>query len=181
MLEAGYSGLGEHIYESVFVLYPFPDRDPHGAGLLAAAFGLAPLAPRTRGQLSGDPLIGTRFEWTAVASLRPTLEWERFPRPGDLRAAPDDMARVRRVRYDLVIAREGDGIPGDIVYRRDGLDAARHRLDVPLAPDTRYFWTVRARFELDGRERLTEWASTHYVARDQFNAPSRFSFRFRTP
>jgi hypothetical protein len=46
----------------------------------------------------------------------------------------------------------------------------------------RFFWTVRARFELDGRERVTEWSATHWpAANDELSVPSRACFRFRTP
>ncbi len=180
-LEAGYRSLAEHIYDSVFRLYPFPEWSPHGAGVLAAAFGLAPLSPRTRGALPADDLIGSRFNWTEVDSLQPVLRWEAFPRAGDLKVAPDEMARVAGVRYDLVIARSENAAPGEIVYRRDGLAATDHRLETALEPGARYFWSVRARFVLDGRERVTEWSSVHYAAREGLTAPSPFSYRFRTP
>jgi hypothetical protein len=49
--------------------------------------------------------------------------------------------------------------PAGIVYRRDGLASPTHTLETALSPGTRYFWTVRARFELDGRERVTEWGT----------------------
>jgi hypothetical protein len=91
------------------------------------------------------------------------------------------MARVAKVSYDLVIAREQDLAPAEIVYRRAGLPVPEHRLESPLQPKTRYFWTVRARFELDGAPRVTGWGTTHYAARDTMTAPSRFSYRFRTP
>ncbi|HSN39638.1 MAG TPA: hypothetical protein VLT92_05535 [Burkholderiales bacterium] len=180
-LKTGYETLGEHIYESVFLLYPFPDRDPHGAGFLSAAFGLAPLYPPTRGQLTGDRLIGDTFEWFAVDSVRPTLRWQAFPRETDIAAAPEDMKRVRNVSYELVVARERNLVPAETVYRRSGLAKPEHTLATALASGARYFWTVRARFELDGRERVTEWSSTHFIAREKITAPSRFSYRFRTP
>jgi hypothetical protein len=66
------------------------------------------------------------------------------------------------------------------VYRRDGLLRPEHVLEEALAPNARYFWTVRARFELDGATRVTGWGSTHDVARDSMSSPSRFSYRFRT-
>lgn len=182
-LARGYSRLGAHIHDAVFDLYPFPDRDWHGAGgPLSVAFGLAPLSPPTRGALTGDDtFIGRRFEWYAADSVRPTLRWQAFPRDSDRAAAPAEMARVGNVRYDLLVAREANMAPAEIVYRRENLPSPEHALAVALQPDTRYFWTVRARFELDGRTRVTEWGSTHFVARETLTAPSRFSYRFRTP
>jgi hypothetical protein len=180
-LDAGYEALAAHIADSVFLLYPYPDQSAGSAGLLAAAFGLAPLEPRTRGTLTGDHVIGDRFEWTQVDSLQPRLRWQSFPRPSDLEAAPAAMARVAHVTYDLVIARAQDLAPAELVYRRSGLERPEHRLETPLAAGTRYFWTMRARFELDGAPRVTGWGSTHYIARDSMTSPSPFSYRFRTP
>jgi hypothetical protein len=91
------------------------------------------------------------------------------------------MARVRNVRYELVIAREHQLAPAEIVYRREALPRPEHTLETPLAPGTNYFWTVRARFELDGRERVTPWGSTHLAPRETWTVPSRYTYRFSTP
>lgn len=180
-LEQGYAILGGHIYDSIFLLYPFPDRGVHSAGMLVSAFGLLPLEPGLRGQLSGDQLIGQHFEWKAADGLRPTLRWQGFPRKTDIAVAPDEMGRVRNVRYDLVIAQEQNMAPAEIVYRRDGLAGTVHTVQVTLKPDTRYFWTVRARFELDGRERVTEWGTISNASPGKLAAPSTSSYRFKTP
>lgn len=180
-LQAGYESLGRHIHDSVFMLYPFPDRQPHLAGFLVSAFGLAPRYPGIRGQLSGDRLLGPHFEWTVVDSIRPVISWESFPRTSDVKAAPEDMARVSHVRYDLIIAEEKNLAAHAVVYRRDGLPEPRHLIETRLQADTRYFWTVRARFKLDGRDRVTEWGATHFMAGDRMTVPSQWSYRFRTP
>lgn len=180
-IETGYRVLGAQIFENTFMLYPFPDRDPHSAGFMGVAFGLAPLYPTTRGALTGDKIIGSHFEWTTVNGLRPTLRWQPFPRDVDVAKQPQEMGRISNVRYDLVVAEEFNMAPGPLVYRREGLPDTSHTLKVTLKKGTRYFWTVRARFELDGRERLTEWSSTHYIARQGMTAPSVYSFRFKTP
>jgi hypothetical protein len=181
-LEKGYRSLGTHIYDSIFELHPFPDRGAHSAGgMLSTAFGLAPIAPPTRGQLTADDFISRRFEWFEVDSMRPHLKWEAFPRASDIAATPESMSRAHNVRYDLVIAREENMAAAEIVYRKEGLLYPEHTPDLSLRPETRYFWTVRARFELDGRNRVTEWGSTHFVAREKITAPSRYSYRFRTP
>jgi hypothetical protein len=92
-----------------------------------------------------------------------------------------DMGRVKNVRYDLIIVRERNLAPAEVVYRREGLPEAHHALETSLSSGTHYFWTVRARFELDSRERVTEWGSTHYMARERYSAPSHLSYRFKTP
>ena len=180
-LATGYGQLGVDLYESMLQLYPFPDREFQGAGALAAAFGLAPLEPRVRGSISGEAEIRRRIEWPAVAGLRPMLRWQAFPRERDFAAAPGDMARVRNVTYDLAITRERHLAPEKEVYRRERLPRPEHRLEAPLDPAAYYFWSVRARFELDGRERVTEWSTTHWAAFGRTSAPSRWSYRFRTP
>jgi len=179
-LDAGYAALSAHIADSVFLLYPFPSQEAGSAGVLSAAFGLAPLDPPTRGTATSVPLA-EHFEWAGVASTQPLLRWEAFPRAADLKAAPAEMSRVANVTYDLVIARERNLAPAEIVYRRSGLPAPAHRLEAPLEPHAHYYWTVRARFDLEGRPRATGWGSTHYQARDSMTAPSSFSYRFRTP
>lgn len=181
-LDKGYRSLGTHIHENIFELYPLPDRERRSAGgALSSAFGLAPIFPPTRGALTGDRFIGARFEWFAVDGLRPRFKWESFPRPGDVAAAPEDMGRIRNVKYELMVAREENMAPGEIVYRQEGLPLPEHAINLSLGPDSRYFWTVRARFELDGRSRVTEWGSTHFAAREKITAPSQYSYRFRTP
>jgi hypothetical protein len=179
-LDAGYEALGAHIADGVYLLYPFPSQEAGWAGTLSAAFGLAPVDPPTRGTPTGGSLTEW-FEWPGVSSLQPVLRWQAFPREADFAAAPAEMRRLQNVTYDLVIARERNLAPAEIVYRRSGLPAPQHRLETPLEPRARYFWSVRARFELDGRPRVTGWGSTHYQARDSMTAPSDLSYRFRTP
>lgn len=180
-LETGYEALGTHIFDMSFRLYPYPERDPHRAGFMGISFGLAPLYPPTRGAMTGDELIGAYFEWTEIKGYRPTLSWQAFPREEDRAMAPEDMARVTNVRYDLVLAEESNMAPEKVVYRREGLTKTSHAIGITLKRKTRYFWTVRARFELDGKERLTEWSSTRYQSSPGLTAPSIYSYRFRTP
>lgn len=180
-LRRGYEVLAGEIYDAVFRLYPFPGRDFQGAGFLTAAFGLAPEYPRMRGSISGDAAMKRRFEWPAVESLRPTLRWQAFPRAADLAKAPEEMGRVRAVTYDLVIAREEGLAVGQEVYRRERLPTPAHTLEESLQPGAYYFWSVRARFDLDGREWVTEWATTSWFAFGKLATPSAWSYRFRTP
>lgn len=180
-LQNGYAALGAQIYDSEFLLYPFPDRGMHATGWLAAAFGLAPLAPRVSGQLSGSDGLTRALEWRTVDSTQPTLRWQAFPRPSDRAAAPAEMARVANVRYDLVIAEERALAPARIVYRGENLVEPQLRLSSPLRANGYYFWSVRARFTLDGRERVTEWGALRAPGNVQMATPSPWSYRFHTP
>jgi hypothetical protein len=180
-LRHGYEVLATEIYDAVFRLYPFPGRDFQGAGFLTAAFGLAPESPKMRGSISGEGALKRRFEWPEVESLRPTLRWQAFPRAADFAKAPEEMGRVRAVSYDLVVAREEGLAAGQEVYRRERLARPAHTLEEPLEPHAYYFWSVRARFELDGREWVTEWSTTNWFAFGKLATPSSWSYRFRTP
>lgn len=182
-LRVGYQTLGAHIYDSVFLLYPFPDRKtPQSAGFMANAFGLPPLYPRLSGPAAEeDVFFLPPSHWKTVDSLQPTFRWQSFPRPIDIKAAPDEMERVRNVRYDLIIAQEHNLGPADAVYRREGLPDPMHTIETSLKPATRYFWTVRARFELDGRERVTEWSTVDFWFQGKWTSPSPASYRFKTP
>jgi hypothetical protein len=180
-LEAAYRRLGAHIFDQLVLLQPVPMPAFNSAGLLAFAFGLAPEYPRMTGtRPTGTPLLADLFgEWPTVPSPTPTLRWQVFPTAEVKQQAPELAARLRRVRYDLVIARESNLAPEHVVYLREGLPEPQHTLELPLEPGARYFWTVRARFELDGRERVIDWGSTSSYARVRSAPPSAFAYRFQ--
>jgi hypothetical protein len=48
-------------------------------------------------------------------------------------------------------------LTGDVLERR-GIEGTSYRPEQPLAPDSEYVWSVRARFELDGNQRTTRWS-----------------------
>lgn len=121
--------------------------------------GLRPEYPEMRGGVSGRAFV-------RVDSLQPTLRWESFPRPQDQEADKDGVLnRIRNITYDLTIWRveprrfHGRGLdyPIELVYARQGLPEPLHTVADGLRPSTKYFWTVRARFELDGQTRVTRW------------------------
>ncbi len=115
------------------------------------AVGLRPLPLLMRGW-TRDPL--TR----ELDSVKPTLRWEAFPRPEDLEADTEGrLAGVRGATYELRIWRAEGDFPAELVYARAGLPEPVHTVETPLAPDTLYLWTVRARFELDGHSRVNQW------------------------
>ena len=117
-------------------------------GCSVAVSGLRPEYPAVR-------------NWTAfveVDSLQPTLRWEAYPRPQDRGEDKEGvLERIRNVTYDVKIWRAENATPGEVVYVRQGLPEPWHKLERPLEPATKYFWTVRARFELDGHPRVIEW------------------------
>ena len=103
------------------------------------------------------------LKFVEVDSLQPTLSWEAFPRPIDL-GENGVKGRISNVTYDLRIWRADEesprGYPAEIVYARRGLREPWHTIEQPLMTSTLYFWSIRARFELDGQPRVTQWGVT---------------------
>jgi hypothetical protein len=170
-LAEGCEVLGKHIYENVFMLYPFPDQEWH-TSFPKGTLGLAPI----------DPPLGFFLE--KVKNLHPTLRWQGFPRGSDVKEAPQDMAQVKNVRYDLFVAEpHGDGFR--IIYQREGLQNPEHTIEKSLRPETEYKWSVRARFELYGSERVTEWSGLALGLSPKFDRrlvpPLGNSYIFETP
>lgn len=96
-----------------------------------------------------------------------TLRWEQFPRDRDEKVfGPDFRARITNVRYELLIQRhehhhEQGGEPTGPMFVRNLV-----RAEWPIPPDFEpgqvYGWAARARFDLDGRPRVTQWTSAGY-------------------
>ena len=113
----------------------------------------------------------SRHLFTEVDTLRPDFRWE--PLVGAEQSADDKAPeKIQDVKYEirLFTAQRTDRgffgvmVPellGGPIYSRSGLVKPRHRIEKSLAPCTKYFWTVRARFRIDGQPRLTEWANLH--------------------
>ncbi|HEY0664994.1 MAG TPA: hypothetical protein VGD24_02915, partial [Gallionella sp.] len=171
-LQAGYEAMAADVYRDIFLLHPFPDRGAHPLNENLPTYGLAPIYPPAPSKLdigSVNELTRTGFKWWAtVDSLRPTLRWQAFPRATDLTAAPEEMKRIKNVRYDLVISRQpGLGL-AEVVYRREGLTDAMHTVETDLKARSHYYWAVRARFEIDGHERVSEWSSIDPLERKEW-------------
>lgn len=134
------------------------------------------------------------LKFVEVDSLQPTLSWEAFPRPIDLEIDKEGMRRrVSNVTYDLRIWRADEEspreYPAEIVYERRGLREPWHTIEQPLQPSSMYFWSIRARFELDGQPRVTQWGVTRASDFSDFGAlrprwatvPHPDHYRFETP
>ncbi|HXZ24699.1 MAG TPA: hypothetical protein VEI24_00655 [Nitrospiria bacterium] len=133
-----------------------------------------------------------------VNSLQPTLQWESLQQLVDRESKDTNLlSRITHVVYDLSIWRANRDYPRDIpnemVYSRQGLTATNHTLERPLKPSTDYFWTVRARFDLDGHPRATQWGTmfsqnSYNVSSNDWHQtasriplPNPFYYRLRTP
>lgn len=136
-----------------------------------SVYGLRPLEPPARDQ------------FVKVESLQPTLRWEPFPNAKDQEADHEHvLSRIRNVTYDMEIFRAGEeDHPVELVYVRVGLPEPSHTVEDPLQPSAKYFWTVRARFELDGLTRVSPWGRFRRPGTTHAVVPSRLYFRLRAP
>jgi hypothetical protein len=120
-------------------------------------------------------------EFVEVDSLQPTLRWQPFSRAEDRSSDKEgNRDRVENVSYELRVWKTVSGYSGRLVYARDGLIIPYHELDQALDPSSRYLWTVRARFMLDGLPQVTEWGLAGYLLRGNV-IPNPSCFRFITP
>ena len=167
----GLESLAEDIVDEAFLLYHPSTQAPPSRWGPVPYYVLAPEYPLV--EYSSAPFGDTgasypNVEPAAVASMPPTFRWERFPRPWDSEGPDGTRRAITKVRYELkvfdVLEDESWPRPGQEVYRAIDLPQAEHRISVELEPCTRYFWTVRARFELDGLTRVTEWAGAYRAA-----------------
>ena len=121
-------------------------------GCLAPTFGLKPIYP-TNECTGNDRAIF----FTEVDSLQPVLRWETFP-PERLRSSQAEaINKIRHITYDLNVWISENDYPSSLIYSKRGLPEPRHQMEDPLLTCTEYFWTVRARFSVDGKERVSEW------------------------
>lgn len=191
VLEQAYRRLVQVVVDELFLMYyPRPSAEaktrsdtmaavPELHRRLVPEFALRPISPilkgpelnlltafsgKKRGILHG--FGGLQF--TDVDSLTPVFTWESFPRAQDVAHAGGNEAAFSDVSYDFKIY---DGViglgnairPSDVVYERTGLTNPEHRPDQPLDHCGWYFWTVRARFKLNGSPRVTEWSGIYHT------------------
>ena len=153
------------------------------AGCLSPHWGLKPIYPEA------SRLQDMQHVFTRVPSRSFEFEWEAFPRAGDLQAIQKSTGkRISGVTYELRVweadpsfpetFRPWDNVaePGLLVYTREGILTPRHKMSTPLKPGTNYFWSVRARFLLDGHSRVTSWGVLGTPQADTWSY-----YRFRTP
>lgn len=139
--ERSYERLAERMIQELFVLVDASRGDYKGCGLM-------PKAPKPEYNF-----FRACLDFTPIDTVQPVFEWEAF------QGAVDPLTGIPRpVSYDLKIWKADEGYLGDVVYDREGLASCRHRIEIRLEPSTRYFWSVRARFKIDGRAKATDWA-----------------------
>ena len=160
--------LAEQIVTDYFMVYPFYERVTSGFFLAVHLKGLRPFYPReepglTPGQRISEEDLRAKYsrseflnlgsmpipnEFRIVAqradALQPTMSWEPFSGP--------------RVTYELKIWQSGRLGPDALVYHRRNLEQASHQPETALEPSSLYYWSVRAHFVEQGKDRITEWS-----------------------
>lgn len=140
--------IAERIVTDYFMLSPFPER-VFGDGVYDVYLrGLRPYEPSEH-MRAPDPIpprlpLEFRVAAQQVDSLQPTMRWEAF-----------DGADVT---YDLEIWRSNDLGIDALIYSRTNLEEPTHTLETALEPSSAYFWSVRAHYSEDGRDRITAWS-----------------------
>jgi len=178
-IERAHQTLAERIVEGMVLQV---DDVTQRSGWLTRADPLADmcdLAPRSpQPKRDGGYAALVRPEEFSVESVTPTLAWELAPvvdrtppdsvnwRPGEtpaptevVRKALPPGTRESDITYDLRIWSVVDGAPGELVYERERLSQPQHRVETALEPDSTYFWSVRMRYIVDGRERARRWSA----------------------
>ena len=155
-LNLAYRELAERIYDEAYLITPI--ALPFVQNAWRDRCWLEPLYPEHE-----------LFHGDRVETLRPALRWTSFPREIDRQQLdPAVLQKISDVTYDLRIWDEDvDQNSRDrfiteqwrnrLIYERIGLAAPQHTLEVPLTPASRYYWSVRARFVVDGRPMVTRW------------------------
>ncbi len=95
-----------------------------------------------------------------VTVRQPTLRWQAFVAP---REATANEPSEHSLTYELRIWEANQDVRGPLVYARAGLVAPSHTVQEPLNISTTYFWSLRARFLLKGRPRVTDWGQQLYL------------------
>ncbi|MEE8388808.1 MAG: glycine zipper family protein [Acidiferrobacterales bacterium] len=102
-----------------------------------------------------------------IDTLRPRFQWEAFPRQVDLRQVGLRENPFSNITYDLRLYRGmmsgkvNSVAPIDLVYSTQGLKNNHHQITKPLQPCSWYYWTVKARFKLEGVTRSTDWGGAY--------------------
>jgi len=165
-IDATLSRVAQSVVDGAFLVHNFRVVRPGIAR--TEVCGLKPISPhslRRFGPYESGP--------DRVESVSPRLVWESFPRRGDVEEDTlHVLAHVSDIRYDLRVWKDENGGPGDLIYERTGLaltprrGAVAHEVETPLAAESSYLWSVRARFRFDGEERVSRWSHDMYIELD---------------
>ncbi len=146
-IEQAYRDLAERIYDEAFLITPI--ALPIVSNIWEERCWIEPLSP------------------SRTNTLQPTLYWTRFPSEIiQQKLVPEVLQKISNVTYDLRIWDEDVDQRNRpwhlqwrnrLIYERTSLAAPQHALEIALSPASRYYWSVRARFVVDGQIMVTRW------------------------
>ena len=87
--------------------------------------------------------------------------WESFPSERMLQGASFSADKIENVVYEFRLIQSELDVRWSgpkVMYRSAGLTTPEHTLPFTLPSCERLYWSVRARFDLDGVPRVTEWS-----------------------
>ncbi|MCB1774335.1 MAG: hypothetical protein KDI88_12015 [Gammaproteobacteria bacterium] len=189
-LERGQRILAEQLVDELYLVYrPVAQQQESGSKhRVVPLYVLAPHEPPAPEvyldlrSITGKPRHvqgwgGLHF--VDIDSLVPTLRWEGFPR------AFDGVTDFSDITYDLrlysgEVVPAGVAEPAVLLHEARGLVEPTYAVATPLKPCSRYFWTVRAGFTLNGLRRVTEWAGAYDTAGGEVSPSYRYFYPFRT-
>ncbi len=158
-LAEGLAALADDIANALFVQVDLGVASGSWAFPGTRRYGTCWLTPRSPPNDYG--FLSQELGYPVVASLQPTFEWDPFP---DARQRAQLRRKLGReigdVHYDLRIWNVRHDERADLVYERRDLSAAAHRLEQPLLPRRRYFWSARACLAVGEATACTPWASS---------------------
>ncbi len=173
-----YMVLAEQIMDEAFVLFDIPLSyfSPYGYCSIKPAY------PEIR-----FSFFKKDMDYIRVGTSSPTLKWESFPGKRDKECIDSEtLKKITAVTYDLKIWQADNGHVGKLVYSKGGIPNPYHTIESQLCSNTKYFWTVRAKFVLEGRKRATRWACSRRPMENMIDTcklrqiPDRNYFRFTT-
>ena len=142
--------LARTVVTELFMLQQFQPRTiDHSSLQEMVLWGMRPIQPQMK--------LSWRKDDVSETTRTPTLQWESFPGNDvtyDLRIWPVDSKVVfLKGNIDMV---------GDIGLNLEGLTEPSYTLETPLEPSKTYYWSVRAHFETDGKQQVTDWSRVEF-------------------
>jgi hypothetical protein len=176
-IETGYEALAENIAEELFLVYLPSLSDiasEEDSERVVPRFALAPISTKPNKPVILSNIFD-KFKFLGnvqpanVENLTPMFRWEAFPRDFDdftiSDSLPENVTYEFRL-YDVGLIGSGIDyrvIPSRILHAERDLRVNYYPYPNKLEPCHLYFWTVRAKFTLNGYPRVTEWSGVYDV------------------
>jgi hypothetical protein len=188
----GQQMLAEQLVDQLYLLYRPPNRRSGSEGKVRGVpdHVLAPLSPpapdiyldlRSLTKKAKHVQGWGGMHFVDIDNLTPTLRWQAFPRPFDPNDdAYSDISYEVRI-YTGEVRMLGVAEPATLLHRAAALVEPHYSVTTVLQPCSRYFWTVRAHFSLNGVPRVTAWGGAYETAGGEVSPSYRFYYPFRTP